>query len=120
MLYEVLIYIIMYHLDMFSAVVFWKVKPNLFSASETNQQLTNLLKKFKIPKAIMIYTLCVGLEYLIIVILAIFLTSRIIFGGWDIFFSLRFTFIFMTFVHFLGLLTNLGAMTKKELTTKEK
>lgn len=120
MFYEVLIYLVIYHIDMFSAIVFWKMKPNLFEASETNQQLKNLLKRFKVPKAVIVYTLCVGLEYLIIVTMALFLTTKIIFGDWDIILSLRFTFVFMTFVHAFGLLTNLGAMTKKELVIEKK
>lgn len=115
MIYEIIIYIVAYFIDMFSAILFWKKKPNLFEKAETNQQLKNLLKKFKIPKAILMYTLCVALEYFIIVCLAIFLSLRVINGEWDILFALRFTLVFMIFVHLLGTLTNIISMMKKEV-----
>ena len=115
MLYEILIYIVMYFVDMFSSVLFWKKKPNLFEVAETNQQFKNLLKKFSIPQAIIKYTLIVALQFLIIVFLGILVTSKIILGDWGFVFSLRFTFIFMTLVHFLGLLTNLISLMKKEI-----
>ena len=118
MLYEILIYIGMYFIDMSSAVVLWKMKPNLFDAAEANQQFKNLLKKYPVPKAILLYTLFVGLQYLVIVFFAIFLTSRIVLGNWDFFFALRFTLIFMIFVHFFGLLTNLTSMMKEEIKLK--
>ncbi|KKN44952.1 hypothetical protein LCGC14_0687730 [marine sediment metagenome] len=119
MLYEILIYIGMYFIDMFSSILFWKKKPNLFAVAETNQQFKNLLKRFSIPQAITRYTFIVALQFLIIVFLAILITSRIILGNWDFIFSLRFTFVFMTLVHFLGLLTNLISLMKKEIIVKE-
>lgn len=115
MIKEIAVYLVVYFIDMFSAIFFYKKKPNLFERAETNQQLKNLLKRFSIPKAVLMYTLCVALEYFIIVSLAIFLSWRIINGNWDILFSLRFTFIFMIFVHLLGTFTNLCSLIKKEV-----
>ena len=119
MIKEIGIYLAIYFIDMFSAIYFWKKKPNLFERAETNQQLKNLLKRFSIPKAALMYTLCVALEYLIIVGLAIFLSWRILSGNWDIVFSLRFTFIFMIFVHLFGTFTNLCSLMKKEVVLKK-
>ncbi len=111
----------MYLIDMSSAVIFWKVKPNLFNATETNHHFKNLLNRFSIPKAMVMYTLIVSLQFLIIVFVAVLLTSKIILGDWDLLLALKFTLVFMTFTHFLGMLTNLASLMKKEkiVTTKE-
>lgn len=118
MLYEILIFLFLYHIDMFSAILVWKFKPNLFKVSEANEQFKRLLNKYSIPKAILNYTLVVSIQFVIIIVLAIFFTLKIITNQWEFLHALRFSLIFMCFLHLIGTLTNLLTLLKDEIQIK--
>ena len=100
---------------MFSAILLWKLKPNLFNMSEMNEQFKRLLNNHSLPKAIILYTLLISLTLVIITVLALFFTIRIVLNQWDFLFALRFAFVFMSFLHLIGTLTNLMTLSKKEI-----
>ena len=117
---EIAFYLLAYHIDMFSAIVFFKIKPNLFSRAETNTQLKALLNNNSVTKTYFKYTFIIALQYLILVYIGVLLTMKITTGDWTLISSINFTVVFMTIIHVLGFITNLGSMIKKEIVIEKK
>lgn len=111
----VIVFIGLYLLDLYSAVTFYQKKPNLFVKLETNTNFVKLLQAYKNPVlASIIYSITYLFQELIITLIAIGISCWAIFGFSTKIFAVW--IIFNIVLHFLGIITNMIALTfKKEI-----
>ena len=101
-----------YGIDMSTAFLHRKLKPNNFKRIESNQLFSACIEQKGIIKGIGTYIILSSTTS-IILFLSVYITSRIIFSS-TIYQSIMFSFLLLAVAHVFGTITNLLALLKKE------
>lgn len=116
MILYILFFIVAYVLDLFSALTLREFKPKTFAAVEANSHFVRIVDRFGVVKGLLLYTATYTLQMMIIFCLAVTGAYRIVFGTWAWGLIFSFAFVFMAFMHCLGLTTNVFTLIfKKEI-----
>ena len=109
------IFITAYVIDLSTALLHRKLKPNNFNRIEGNERFKNCIKQKGLVKGIGAYIILSSTESIVLFI-SVWLTSWIIFSA-TFYQSIMFSFLFMAIAHGLCTITNLLALIKKENVT---
>ncbi len=112
LLLYIIIFSLVYIIDLCTALLHRKLKPNNFARIEANQRFKNCLEQRGIVKGILAYIILSTTESIILFI-SVGVAARVIFDA-TISRGLMFTFLLLTIVHTLRTLTNLIALFKKD------
>jgi len=106
------IFVAAYILDILTALLHKKLKPNNFNRIEGNERFKNCINQKGLVKGMVAYIILSSTESIVLFI-SVYFTSKIIFSA-SFYQSLMFSFLFMAFAHGLCMITNLLALLKKE------
>lgn len=106
------IFIAAYVVDILTALLHRKFKPNNFNRVEGNERFKNCINQKGLVKGMGAYIILSSTESIVLFI-SVYLTSWIIFGA-TFYQSMMFSFLFMAVAHALCTITNLFALMKKE------
>jgi len=109
------IFITAYVIDLSTALLHRKLKPNNFNRIEGNERFKNCINQKGLVKGIGAYIILSSTESIVLFI-SVWLTSWIIFSA-TFYQSIMFSFLFMAIAHGLCAITNLLALIKKENVT---
>ena len=109
------IFIAAYVIDILTALLHRKLKPNNFNRIEGNERFKNCINQKGLVKGIGAYIILSSTESIVLFI-SVWLTSWIIFSA-TFYQSIMFSFLFMAIAHGLCAITNLLALIKKENVT---
>ena len=109
------IFIAAYIIDILTALIHRKLKPNNFNRIEGNERFKNCINQKGLVKGIGAYIILSSTESIVLFI-SVWLTSWIIFSA-TFYQSIMFSFLFMAIAHGLCTITNLLALIKKENVT---
>ena len=109
------IFITAYVIDLSTALLHRKLKPNNFNRIEGNERFKNCINQKGLVKGIGAYIILSSTESIVLFI-SVWLTSWIIFSA-TFYQSIMFSFLFMAIAHGLCAITNLLALMKKENVT---
>jgi len=107
------IFIAAYILDILTALLHKKLKPNNFNRIEGNERFKNCLSQKGLIKGMGAYMILSSTES-IVLFASVWITSWFIFSA-TFYQSLMFSFLFMGVAHALCTITNLLALMKKEV-----
>jgi hypothetical protein len=116
LLIYIAVFIVAYIIDLATALIHRKVRPNNFKKTEGNERFRKCLEQKGIMKGIGVYMI-LSLTETIILFIAVLIAANIIFDS-TIVTGLMFVFLLLTLVHILGALTNLIALCKKDILPK--
>jgi len=116
LMFYVVVFICVYIIDMLTALLHRRVRPNNFKRTEANGRFRKCLEQKGVLKGIGAYIILSSTET-IILFLAVGFAANIIFDS-TIVMGLMFTFLLLAIVHVLGTLTNLIALLKKDVKPK--
>jgi len=118
---ELLIYIIVfvcvYIIDLATALLHRKMRPNNFKRTEANERFRKCLEQKGVLKGIGAYIILSATETIILFI-AVLIAANVIFSS-TIIRGLMFTFLLLAMVHILGTFTNLIALLRKDVLPKQ-
>ena len=106
------IFVAAYVIDILTALLHKKLKPNNFNRIEGNERFKNCISQKGLVKGMGAYIILSSTESIVLFI-SVYLTSWIIFSA-SIYQSICFSFLFMAVAHGLCTITNLLALMKKE------
>ena len=107
------IFIAAYVIDILTALLHRKLKPNNFNRIEGNERFKKCLGQKGLIGGIFTYIILSSTESIVLFI-SVYLTSWIIFSA-SFYQSICFSFLFMAIAHGLCMITNLLALMKKEV-----
>jgi len=120
-MYELLLYItifiVFYIIDLATALLHRKMRPNNFKKVEANGRFRKCLEQKGVLKGIGAYIILSSTET-IILFLAVGFAANIIFDS-TIVMGLMFTFLLLAIVHVLGTFTNLLVLFKEDVKPKQ-
>lgn len=108
----IVIFITVYIIDLMTALLHRKMRPNNFKRVEANTRFRKCIEQRGVLKGVCVYLFLSTTES-IILFLSVGFAARIIFDA-TIIRGLTFTFLFLAIVHVLGTITNLLALFKKD------
>jgi len=117
LLLYIVIFIVFYIIDLATALLHRKMRPNNFKMTEANGRFRKCLEQKGVLKGIGAYIILSSTET-IILFLAVGFAANIVFDS-TIVMGLMFTFLLLAIVHCLGTFTNLIALFKKEVKPKQ-
>ena len=117
LLLYVVIFIVFYIIDLATALLHRKMRPNNFKRVEVNVKFRKCLEQKGVLKGIGAYIILSSTET-IILFLAVGFAANIIFDS-TIVMGLMFTFLLLAIVHVLGTLTNLLALLRGDVKPKQ-
>ncbi len=106
------IFIAAYVIDISTALLHRKLKPNNFQRIEGNERFKKCINARGVWKGICVYIFLSSTES-IVLFASVWITSKLIFSA-TIYQSFMFAFLFMAVAHGLCTITNLIALLKKE------
>jgi hypothetical protein len=112
MIFQLLFYLAMYSLDMLSSLWLIKKNSNQFQSYESNEMFKRFVNTYGKLKGALVYTLSVGVQMLVINLVAFLIAYRFIIGNWNFSISLSLLFTFMGLAHIFGVVSNILAMLK--------
>ena len=107
------IFVAAYIIDILTALLHRKFKPNNFQRIETNERFKNCINQKGLVKGMVAYMMLSSPDAIVLFI-SVYLTSWIIFSA-TFYQSMMFSFLFMAVAHALCTITNLLALMKKEV-----
>jgi len=117
MIIYILLFITAYTIDILTALLHKKIKPNNFKAFEANERFKKTINRFGLKKGIPIYILNSTTEW-IILFFSVGVATKILFKT-TISQGIELTFLIMVIFHIGGILTNLISLCKKERQNKQ-
>ena len=112
LLLYIIIFSLVYIIDLCTALLHRKLRPNNFARTEANQRFKKCIDQRGIVKGIGAYLILSSTESIILFV-SVGIASRIVFGS-TVATGLMFAFLFLSIVHGLGILTNVIALFKKD------
>lgn len=117
LLLYITIFIVFYIIDLATALLHRKMRPNNFKRVEANERFGKCLEQKGVLKGIGVYIILSSTQT-IILFLAVGLAANIVFDS-TIVMGLMFTFLLLAIVHVLGTFTNLIALFKEDVKPKQ-
>lgn len=117
LLVYIIIFLVVYIIDLATALLHRYMKPNNFKKIEANERFRRCLEQKGVLKGVGVYIILSSTETIILFI-AIGIAANIIFDS-TIILGLMFTFLLLAMIHILGTFTNLIALLKSDVIPKQ-
>ena len=117
LLFYIVVFICVYIIDMLTALLHRRMRPNNFKRTEANGRFRSCLEQKGVMKGIGAY-IVLSMTETIILFIAVGFAANIIFDS-TIIMGLMFCFLLLAIVHILGTITNLIALLKKDVLPKQ-
>lgn len=117
LLIYIIIFVIMYLIDLATALLHRYMRPNNFKRVEANERFRRCLEQKGVLKGIGAY-IVLSLTETIMLFISVLIAANIIFDS-TIVRRLMFTFLLLAIFHAIGAFTNLIALFKKDVIPKQ-
>lgn len=113
LLISIILFLILYIVDMISAIILKNKKPNTFKKSESNVYFRNAINKYGNLNGSIIYSFTYQLQIMIMTFIAFLIAGHWILSI-EIPIMVTFFFFYYTILHTLGFLTNIYSLIFKK------